>query len=144
MPFEPGQSGNPSGRPLGAIGEQKRLGREAIAKFVDRNADRLDGWLDAIAETNPQAAFNAYMSVVEYHIPKLQRQEITGKDGERLQINVVTGVNAVEGEFVEVGDERVPGASYAALPAPDDVDVFAYPVAEPVKRGRGRPRKTVE
>lgn len=50
------------------------------------------------------AAFNCYMSVVEYAIPKLQRQEITGKDGERLQINVVAGFDRpmIEAEFKEV------------------------------------------
>ena len=61
------------------------------------------------------------MSVVEFHIPKLQRQEITGKDGERLQINVVTGVPAIDAEFSEVVGVDAPrndGDSAAVLPAP--------------------------
>ena len=73
--------------------------RAAIAKFVDGNAHRLVEWLDRIAKDNPAAAFDRYMSVVEYHIPKLQRQEITGKDGERLQVNVVSGLPTIEGTF---------------------------------------------
>lgn len=54
--------------------------REAIAMFVEGNVDRLNGWLDAIAEQSPQAAFDRFMSVVEYHIPKLQRTEMQPLD----------------------------------------------------------------
>jgi hypothetical protein len=56
--------------------------REAIARFVDGNADRLQGWLDEIhAEKGAQAAFDCFTSLLEYHVPKLQRTELTGKDG---------------------------------------------------------------
>jgi hypothetical protein len=51
--------------------------RAAIALFVDRNAGRLEGWLDRIAEENPKAAFDCFQSVIEYHIPKLARTEST-------------------------------------------------------------------
>lgn len=67
------------GRPKGLPNKATVNAREAIAKFVDSNADRLTGWLDAIALKDPLAAFNAFMSVVEYHIPKLARQEINQK-----------------------------------------------------------------
>ncbi|MGB9153119.1 MAG: DUF5681 domain-containing protein [Alphaproteobacteria bacterium] len=87
-----GQTGNPNGRPKGTPNRSTKLAREAIAQFVDGNADRLAGWLDKIAEDSPLAAFNCFMSVCEFHVPKLARQEITGKDGERMQINVITGV----------------------------------------------------
>jgi hypothetical protein len=56
--------------------------REAIARFVDGNADRLQGWLDEIhAEKGAEAAFSCFSSLLEYHVPKLQRTELTGKDG---------------------------------------------------------------
>lgn len=102
--FEEGENNPSRGRPKGSPNKSTQSARDAIAQFVEGNAERLMGWLDKIAEDNPMAAFDRYMSVVEFHIPKLQRQEITGKDGERLQINVVTGVKAVEipGEFKEV------------------------------------------
>lgn len=102
MPSVGGVSNNPRGRPAGVPNKATQDAREAIARFVDGNAHRLAGWLDKIAKDNPMAAFDRYMSVVEYHIPKLQRQEITGKDGERLQINVVTGVPAIDVIFEEV------------------------------------------
>lgn len=83
---------NPGGRPPGRLNKKTASGREAIANFVDGNTDRLNALLDRIAEDDPIEAFKAIMSVVEYHIPKLQRTEVTGKDGERLNISVNTGV----------------------------------------------------
>lgn len=66
--------------------------REAIAKFVDGNADRLQGWLDAIAEDKkqgPRAAFECFKDLLEYHVPKLARTEITGEGGKPLEVRIV-------------------------------------------------------
>lgn len=68
------------------------LAREAIATFVDGNAEKLQGWLDDIAadpKHGPKVAFDSFMSVVEYHIPKLARSEHTGKDGGAMQFEEV-------------------------------------------------------
>jgi len=95
-----------SGRPKGVVNKATANAREAIAAFVDDNSNRLESWLDQIAEgvpkrrldngeviTNsdgsvswekppdPKGAFDAMQSVIEYHIPKLARVEQTGADG---------------------------------------------------------------
>lgn len=63
--------------------------REAIAMFVDGNADRLQGWLDQIAEDKgPQAAFDCFTSLLEYHVPKLARHEHTGNNGDKIKVEV--------------------------------------------------------
>ena len=73
----------PNGRPKGVPNKRTILGRQAIADFVDGNAERLTGWLDKVAEDKPEEAFKLFMSVVEYHIPKLARTEsqMLDKDG---------------------------------------------------------------
>lgn len=77
MPAPPGNNHNPNGRPKGVPNKVTAHAREAIAAFVNGNADRLTAWLDAIAEKDPKDAFNCFMSVVEYHIPKLARTDTT-------------------------------------------------------------------
>lgn len=73
------------GRPKGVPNKATTLAREAIARLVDGNAERMQGWLDQIAEEEgPLKAWQCLTEVIEYHIPKLARTEHTGKDGERL------------------------------------------------------------
>ena len=85
------------GRAQGTPNKATNEARQAIASFVDGNAHRLTEWLDSVAngvvaedpETgeekyivapNPAKAFDMFQSVVEYHIPKLARTEISGSD----------------------------------------------------------------
>jgi len=84
MTFAPGQSGNPAGKQKGTPNKTTAQAREAIALFVEGNVDRLNQWLDDIAEDSPKDAFDRFMSVVEYHIPKLARTEMTGANGKDL------------------------------------------------------------
>ncbi len=84
----------PAGRPKGSPNKATAAAREAIARFVDGNADRLQGWLDEIhAEKGAQAAFDCFTSLVEYHVPKLARTELTGKDGESLVVEITRLAN---------------------------------------------------
>jgi hypothetical protein len=69
--------------------------REAIAKFVEGNAARLQGWLDQIAANDPEKAFTLFQSVIEYHIPKLARQEHTGADGGPVVIRAMASDEAI-------------------------------------------------
>lgn len=85
MPFKKGESGNPSGKPVGAVSKATKNAREAIARLVDDNAERMQGWLEEIAaEQGAMAAWKCMTDVIEYHIPKLSRTEMTGKDGKEL------------------------------------------------------------
>jgi hypothetical protein len=78
-----GTVNNPNGRPKGVANKATTQAREAIAMFVEGNVDRLNGWLEQIAADSPKDAFDRFMSVVEYHIPKLARTDIQplDKDG---------------------------------------------------------------
>lgn len=88
--------GNPNpkpgpGRPPGLPNKVTVKAREAIAELVDGNAHRMLGWLDEVAKgkadpkdpnkwivpPNPIKAFELFQSIIEYHIPKLQRTDTT-------------------------------------------------------------------
>lgn len=72
----------PGGSRKGIPNKSTANAREAIARFVDGNADRLNDWLDQIEERDgPKAAFSCFTDLLEYHVPKLARHEHTGKDG---------------------------------------------------------------
>jgi hypothetical protein len=72
---------NRAGRPKGVPNKSTAMAREAIAKFVDGNSHKLQEWLDDIAtneKLGPKVAFDCFMQVAEYHVPKLARTEHTG------------------------------------------------------------------
>ena len=84
------------GRKAGIPNKTTAQAREAIALFVDGNAHRLAEWLDEVAngipeadiKPNPAKAFELFQSVVEYHVPKLARTEITGADEGAIEMVV--------------------------------------------------------
>lgn len=76
-------------RPKGSPNKATAQAREAIAKLVDGNADRLQAWLDEIAadeKQGPAVAFKLLMDVMEYHVPKLARTEHVGEGGGPVRI----------------------------------------------------------
>ena len=96
------------GRKPGTPNKATADARQAIAAFVDGNAHRLTEWLDRVADgvkvveqddegnpvekyvvpPNPAKAFDMFQSVVEYHIPKLARQEVVGDPNNPVQMDV--------------------------------------------------------
>lgn len=78
-----------AGRPKGAVSKTTANAREAIARFVDGNADRVQQWLDEIYENDgPKAAWDCFVDVIEFHVPKLARTELTGPNGSQLSVVV--------------------------------------------------------
>jgi len=70
-----------TGKPKGHKNKTTAKAREMIASFIDGNSDRLEGWLDEIYEKEgAKGAFAAFTALLDYHVPKLQRVEHTGKD----------------------------------------------------------------
>ena len=71
------------GRTKGTPNKATAAARAALAQFMDGNIGRLQGWLDKIErQKGALAAFNAYVGLLEYHLPKHQRIEATTKDGD--------------------------------------------------------------
>lgn len=69
------------GRPKGIPNKTTRDVREAIAKLAESTVDQVEVWLKAVATDDPGKALDLWLKLVEYHIPKLARTEMTGKDG---------------------------------------------------------------
>ena len=79
------------GRTIGTPNKSTAKAREAIAAFVDGNAHQLQLWLEQIAvdeKYGPKVAFDCFMSVAEYHVPKLARQEHVGADNGPIEMVV--------------------------------------------------------
>ena len=93
------------GRQAGTPNKTTQQARAAIADFVDGNAHRLQHWLDKVAEgvknedgeyvvkPDPERAFSLFQSVIEYHVPKLARTEMTGADGGPMNMTGTFNVN---------------------------------------------------
>jgi len=92
-----------AGRPAGTPNRATTQAREAIAAFVEGNVDRLNGWLDAIANESPKQAFDCFMGVVEYHIPKLARTEHQPLDKNGKPSDLITEIKI---KFVGPKDEQ--------------------------------------
>jgi hypothetical protein len=77
------------GRVAGVPNKSTALAREAIAKFVDGNSHKLQEWLDDIAtneKLGPKVAFDCFMQVAEYHVPKLARTEHAGDEDQPVKV----------------------------------------------------------
>jgi hypothetical protein len=80
------------GRKPGVPNKSTTMAREAIAKFVDGNAHKMQEWLQSVADgiqndegkyivpPNPEKAFGMLQTVMEYHVPKLARTEVVGDE----------------------------------------------------------------
>lgn len=87
------------GRKAGLPNKATANAREAIARFVEGNAHRLQGWLDQIAEEQgPEKAVRCFMDLLEYHVPKLARTEVTGPEGGPQQHLVAINIIPVKSE----------------------------------------------
>ena len=79
------------GRAVGTPNKSTAKAREAIAAFVDGNAHQLQTWLEQIAMDDrygPKTAFDCFMAVAEYHVPKLARQEHVGDAAAPIKIEI--------------------------------------------------------
>lgn len=84
------------GRQQGTPNKTTRDVREAIAAFAEANVDKMGEWLAAVADgdaeqerkADPGKALDLYLRAIEYHIPKLGRTELTGKDGKSLLVTL--------------------------------------------------------
>lgn len=93
------------GRVKGVPNNSTKDTRAAIALIAEEKAPQFKRWLERTAngirepkkkgeksgwlvKPDPGRAAQIYLSAIEYHIPKLARTEITGKDGKPVTVQV--------------------------------------------------------
>ena len=83
MPFQPGQSGNPAGKPRGAVAKVNREFRDTVRQLLEDNSQNVGRWLTLVAEgdgsdnakADPGRALDLMAKLAEYAAPKLSRSE---------------------------------------------------------------------
>ena len=90
-PKVPGSGGSRKGRPNKVTAKA----REVIQLVLDGTAPKVQGWIDAIAVTDPKGALLAYTALLEFGVPKLARTELTGKDGGEIETKTTIVINGV-------------------------------------------------
>ena len=73
MPFSKGNSGNPTGRPIGTENRVTAKARQMFADLLDDNLDRIRFDL---AELEPKDRVNCLIKMAQFVVPKLQSIQI--------------------------------------------------------------------
>lgn len=81
MPFVKGQSGNTNGRPAGKPNKKTQHILDSIEKVISKLEKTLE---EDIETLEPKERVRLWDNLQEYARPKLQRTELTGKDGAEL------------------------------------------------------------
>lgn len=90
---------------------------------MEGNIERLQGWLDEIAEgkqgkdgvfivqPNPTKAFELVQSLLEYHVPKLSRTDMTIEDDVPIDANDISDLELARRVLFDLHEaERAPAA----------------------------------
>lgn len=101
------------GRVKGVPNKATKDVRTAIALVAQNKADDLERWLDQTAEgikatgkdgqptddylvkPDPGRAAQILLSTIEFHIPRLARAEITGRDGKAIPVQFIPADKAL-------------------------------------------------
>jgi hypothetical protein len=69
MPFEPGQSGNPTGRPKGSANKASRQLKEMIANFLVEHFEEVE---QCFKELKGKEKIKTYCEMLSFIMPKLK------------------------------------------------------------------------
>jgi len=88
--FKKGQSGNPNGRPKGALNRSTEQMKLVIARAVNEQLSELKKDLDAIRKEDPAKALAISIKLMEYTIPKLKAMDVKLEADVKQQIEKIT------------------------------------------------------
>lgn len=78
MPFEKGKSGNPKGKKPGQQNKATLEFKEAVNKLLDFATPQMVGWLEEVAQENPEKALDHVYKFAQFAYPLLARQTLSG------------------------------------------------------------------
>lgn len=65
------------GRKKGTPNKEVKDIREAFKVLIENNLDKMDLWINQLAEKNPEKAINTILRLSDFILPKLTKTEIT-------------------------------------------------------------------
>ena len=91
-------------RTKGSLNRSTEQVRRAVSELLEMSAPKMINWLDQVAngvpgkdsagnvegwfvKPDPGKAVDLVLKAAEYHIPKLARTEVSGIDGEAIEMN---------------------------------------------------------
>lgn len=92
LPKSAGRKRPPGGSRKGRPNKANAELRMVVKQLTEGLASDVEAWIRKGAKRNPLAAANLVVSLLEFAVPKLQRTELIGKDGEALRITLVKGL----------------------------------------------------
>ena len=93
MSFQPGQSGNPNGRPKTPNKITTDI-REAFANLLKGREEELNEALNKLRDKDPKSYLEMYVKISQRFVPEVSRSELTGLDGEPFQpIQIILPTN---------------------------------------------------
>jgi len=66
--------------------------RAVVKQLTEGLAPEVEKWIKRGAKRNPIAAANLVVTLLEFAVPKLQRTELTGANGEPVKVTLVKGL----------------------------------------------------
>lgn len=80
MPFEKGKSGNPAGRPKGAVDKVSQATRALFKDVMEGQIQHVEDSLDRIREESDEKYIKALTGLLPYFMPKQQEVDVTMKE----------------------------------------------------------------
>lgn len=100
MPPPKGTINNPKGRTKGVPNKATTETREAFKNLLELNTPNMIRWMEEVAAKDPAKALSLCVDLAEFVVPKLQRAELTGKDGGAIQHNLVADDDGIIARFL--------------------------------------------